>query len=82
MERSYEPPADWMQWEKQYYAHYDEILSKLVGILQNQLMSTRPSLPLGMLFLALMSVPTSTTIVFTYLANGVLYAVHLWLLGF
>ncbi|KAL2457532.1 uncharacterized protein Fot_56196 [Forsythia ovata] len=25
MERSYEAPADWMQWEKQYYAYYDEI---------------------------------------------------------
>lgn len=80
MERNYEPPAEWMEWEKQYYACYDEFICKLVGFLQTQLMNSRPSFALGMLAVVAMSVPASTFMVILRLlevANGVLSAIHL-----
>lgn len=80
IERNYEPPADWMDWEKQYYASYDEFICKFVGFLQSQLMNTRPSLALGILALVAVSVPASTFMVVVRLleaANGVMSAVHL-----
>ncbi|KAK2635342.1 hypothetical protein Ddye_030134 [Dipteronia dyeriana] len=60
VERNYEPPAEWMEWEKRYYTSYDSIICEVMGVLQSCLMNTRPSLALGMLALVLLSVPTST----------------------
>lgn len=77
IERNYEPPAEWMEWEKQYYASYDEVICNLVGCLQMQLLSTRPSFALGMLVLLLISVPASTAMIFSHLVNGVLSTLHL-----
>ncbi|KAK4346760.1 hypothetical protein RND71_033099 [Anisodus tanguticus] len=80
IERNYEPPAEWMEWEKQYYANYDELICNFVGYLQMQLLSTRPSLALGMLALLIISVPASTVMIFSHfihLASGVLLTVHL-----
>ncbi|CAN4083147.1 unnamed protein product [Withania somnifera] len=66
IERNYEPPVEWMEWEKQYYANYDELICNLVGCLQMQLLSTRPSLALGMLVLLLISIPASTAMIFSH----------------
>ncbi|WMV16905.1 hypothetical protein MTR67_010290 [Solanum verrucosum] len=69
IERNYEPPAEWMEWEKQYYANYDELICNLVGYLQMQLLSTRPSLSLGMLILLIISVPASTAMIFSHFVH-------------
>ncbi|XP_038685596.1 uncharacterized protein LOC119985379 [Tripterygium wilfordii] len=79
IERNYEPPAHWMEWEKQYYAHYDEIICNAVGLLQSQLMNTRPCLAIGMLAVISLSVPASTAMIvlrFLDVANGALSAIH------
>ncbi|TXG57242.1 hypothetical protein EZV62_018555 [Acer yangbiense] len=60
VERNYEPPTEWMEWEKRYYTSYDSIICEVMGVSQSCLMNTRPSLALGMLALVLLSVPTST----------------------
>ncbi|XWS34521.1 hypothetical protein CRYUN_Cryun21dG0045400 [Craigia yunnanensis] len=62
IERNYEPPADWMEWEKRYYTSYDSIICDVLGVLQSQLMNTRPSFALGMLVLIMLSVPTSAAV--------------------
>ncbi|XVE74730.1 hypothetical protein DITRI_Ditri12bG0041200 [Diplodiscus trichospermus] len=67
IERNYEPPADWMEWEKRYYTSYDSIICDVLGVLQSQLMNTRPSLALGMLALVMLSVPTSAAVMFFHL---------------
>ncbi|XP_021296777.1 uncharacterized protein LOC110426018, partial [Herrania umbratica] len=75
IERNYEPPADWMEWEKQYYTSYNEFICKMVGLLQSHLMNTRPSLALGALALVTMSLQVSMVMVLVYLmqaANGIL----------
>ncbi|KAF8030626.1 hypothetical protein BT93_E2919 [Corymbia citriodora subsp. variegata] len=63
IERNYEPPQDWTEWEKKYYTCYDEYVCKFVGVLQSQLMSTRPSVALGMLTFMMMSVPVSSAVI-------------------
>ncbi|CAK9153362.1 unnamed protein product [Ilex paraguariensis] len=80
MERNYEPPAEWMELEKQYYVCYDEFVCKFVGFLQTQLMNTRPSMALGMLVIITISVPTSALVIVARLieaAHGVLPGFHL-----
>ncbi|KDP22668.1 hypothetical protein JCGZ_02510 [Jatropha curcas] len=80
IERNYEPPADWMDWEKQFYGSYDDFICKFVGFLQLHLMNTRPCLALGLLFLISISVPISTITIalqFFEAANGVISTVHL-----
>lgn len=80
IDRNYEPPAEWMDWEKQYYGRRDEFICELVGLLQLQLMNTRPSLALGMLMLISMSVPSSAVMMISRLmeaANAVVSTVHL-----
>ena len=80
VERNYEPPVEWAKWEKQYFACYDEIICNFVGIIQLQLMNTRPCLALGMIGLVAMSVPASTVMIFSHVmevANGVFSTVHL-----
>ena len=80
IERNYEPPEEWTDWEKQYYTSYDDYVCKFVGFLQSSLMNTRPSLALGMIFLLAISVPASTVVVWLRLievANGALSSLHL-----
>ncbi|XVE72160.1 hypothetical protein DITRI_Ditri11bG0016600 [Diplodiscus trichospermus] len=79
IERNYEPPADWMEWEKQYYTSYNELVCQIVGLLQSVLMNSKPSLALGMLALVAMSLQASIIMVLMCLvqaANGVLCAIH------
>ncbi|XP_042503818.1 uncharacterized protein LOC122080982 [Macadamia integrifolia] len=71
VERNYEPPMDWMEWEKKYYTSYDASICKAVGVLQSLLMNTRPSLALGMVALVALSVPTSMVLVMLHLMNGI-----------
>lgn len=58
-EMNYEPPADWMDWEKRYHMQYSTDVFELIGILQGLLINTRPSLALGIMGLFMISVPTS-----------------------
>ncbi|KAJ0100128.1 hypothetical protein Patl1_21356 [Pistacia atlantica] len=77
IERNYEPPAEWMAWEKRYYTCYDELICQGVGFLQSYLMNCRPSLALGLVAVVAMSVPASSFLVacrLLELANGVLSA--------
>lgn len=67
VERNYEPPSDWMDWEKRYYTSYDSTICELMGFLQSQLMNTRPSLAFGMMALIILSVPTSSAVVLFHL---------------
>ncbi|KAJ6368146.1 hypothetical protein OIU78_000676 [Salix suchowensis] len=79
VERNYEPPEEWMEWEKQCYTSYDEFICKLVGFLQLLLMNTRPGLALGMLLLMSMSVPVSMVMIARQLLEatfGVFSTVH------
>ncbi|TMW87712.1 hypothetical protein EJD97_019588 [Solanum chilense] len=75
VETNHEPPTEWMDWEKSLYMDYDSNICELMGLLQAQLMDTRPSLVLGMVGLIALSVPTSTIVVLFHLlelAKGVL----------
>ncbi|XVF71487.1 hypothetical protein PTKIN_Ptkin12aG0041300 [Pterospermum kingtungense] len=79
IERNYEPPADWMEWEKQYYTSYNEFICQFVGLLQSHLMNTKPSFALGMLALIFMCLQASMIMVLVYLfqaANGVFSTIH------
>ncbi|XP_061991225.1 uncharacterized protein LOC133709479 [Rosa rugosa] len=67
VERNYEPPAEWMDWEKRYYTSYDSFICQVMGLLQSQLMNTRPSLALAFMALIVLSVPASTFMVFSHL---------------
>ncbi|XP_054776018.1 uncharacterized protein LOC129284532 [Prosopis cineraria] len=69
IEKNYEPPADWMDWEKRYYTIYDSMICDALGVLQTQLMNTRPSLALGMIALLAMSVPTSSAFLLYHLVE-------------
>ncbi|XP_050373963.1 uncharacterized protein LOC126791546 [Argentina anserina] len=67
VERNYEPPAEWMDWEKRYYTSYDSIICQAMGLLQWQLMNTRPSLALAFMALIVFSVPASTFMLLSHL---------------
>lgn len=67
VERNYEPPAEWMDWEKRYYTSYDSFICQVMGLLQSQLMNTRPSLALAFMALIVFSVPASTFMVLSHL---------------
>lgn len=80
VERNYEPPEDWMEWEKHLYTSYDACICDAMGLLQTQLMNTRPSLVLGMLAIVTLSVPASTFLIFSHfveIVDRVLAGVHL-----
>ncbi|XP_018805973.1 uncharacterized protein LOC108979706 [Juglans regia] len=80
VERNYEPPSDWMDWEKRIYTSYDSFICGVMGFLQSQMMNSRPSLTLGMLVLIILSVPTSAAVVFFHLMEiipkGILAGIH------
>ncbi|KAK7357690.1 hypothetical protein VNO80_16985 [Phaseolus coccineus] len=69
IERNYEPPSDWMEWEKRYYTKYDSIICEALGVLQTQLMNTRPGLALGAMALVAISVPASSAVLFFHLVE-------------
>ncbi|XP_028779572.1 uncharacterized protein LOC114735952 [Neltuma alba] len=80
IEKNYEPPEDWMDWEKRYYTSYDSMICEALGVLQTQLMNTRPSLALGMIALLAMSVPTSSAFLLYHLVElckQILGGIHL-----
>ncbi|OIT27201.1 hypothetical protein A4A49_23005 [Nicotiana attenuata] len=54
------PSNNWMEWEKKYFSHYNDVVFEVVRVLQMYLMETRPALALGMLTLLSLSVPIST----------------------
>ncbi|EEF35759.1 uncharacterized protein LOC8266525 [Ricinus communis] len=66
VERNYEPPSDWMEWEKQYFASYDSLICEMAGVLQSLLMNTRPGFALGMMGLIALSVPVSSAMVLSH----------------
>ncbi|XP_021858347.1 uncharacterized protein [Spinacia oleracea] len=70
VERNYEPPNEWMGWEKQMYAQYDEYICKVLGVVQTQLMNARPSVALGALALLTLSVPTSVVLLVLHFAQA------------
>ncbi|KAH7841164.1 hypothetical protein Vadar_026498 [Vaccinium darrowii] len=61
-EANYEPPAHWMEWEKNCYAGKDEFVCELVGLVQTQMMNARPGLVLGLILMVALSVPTSAAV--------------------
>ncbi|KAJ4959834.1 hypothetical protein NE237_019744 [Protea cynaroides] len=80
MEKNHELPEDWMEWEKRYYEYYNSDVCEAVGLLQTQLMKSRPSMVLGMVALVTLSVPTSMFIVAFHLleiAKWILSGIHL-----
>ncbi|GKV16712.1 hypothetical protein SLEP1_g27314 [Rubroshorea leprosula] len=77
IERNYELPVDWMDWEKRVYTSYNSMICEIMGVLWSQLMNTRPSVMLGMMVLIALSLPISTAVVFsqlTEMAKGILAA--------
>ncbi|XP_008806268.1 uncharacterized protein LOC103719004 [Phoenix dactylifera] len=79
-ETNYEPPSNWMEWEKRYYTSYDSDVCEVLGLLQTLLMNTRPSLAIGMAALLLFSVPTSVILILYHLmeaSTSILSASHL-----
>ncbi|CAH8386963.1 unnamed protein product [Eruca vesicaria subsp. sativa] len=62
VERNYEPPSDWMDWEKRFYSNYDSVICGSVGLLQSFLMNSRPSVAIATLLLVLISVPVSSSV--------------------
>ncbi|KAJ1699604.1 hypothetical protein LUZ63_008116 [Rhynchospora breviuscula] len=59
-ERNYEPPSGWMDWEKRYYIQYSTDVFELVGLLQDLLINTRPSVALGLMTIVAISVTTTS----------------------
>ncbi|CAI9756020.1 unnamed protein product [Fraxinus pennsylvanica] len=77
IERNYEPPSEWMDWEKRFYANYDSIICDAMGLLQSQLMETRPGLALGIIALIALSLPTSTVVIMFHLIEIIKGIIHL-----
>ncbi|XP_023551441.1 uncharacterized protein LOC111809250 [Cucurbita pepo subsp. pepo] len=63
VERSHEPPSNWLDWEKRCYSDYDSHICEALGYLQSHLMNTRPSVALGILLLITLSVPLSSAVI-------------------
>ncbi|KAJ0989143.1 hypothetical protein J5N97_007499 [Dioscorea zingiberensis] len=67
-ERNKEPRRlDWSEWEKKYEERYKRCVYEVVGLVQNVLMNSRPSLAAGMLFMFLFSVPISLALIMIHL---------------
>ncbi|KAJ0989142.1 hypothetical protein J5N97_007498 [Dioscorea zingiberensis] len=62
-ERNYEPPENWMEWEKRYYTRYDSDVCTVVGLLQTFLLNNRPSVGVSVMLLFLLSVPASGALI-------------------
>ncbi|CAN8266972.1 unnamed protein product [Cochlearia groenlandica] len=62
VERNYEPPSHWMDWEKRFYSTYDSAICDSVGLLQSFLMNSRPTVAIATLLLVIISVPVSSSV--------------------
>ncbi|XP_019090783.1 PREDICTED: uncharacterized protein LOC104740187 isoform X2 [Camelina sativa] len=62
VERNYEPPSHWMQWEKRLYCNYDATICDAISLLQTFLMNSRPSVAFGTMLVLLVSVPVSSAV--------------------
>ena len=74
---NYEPPSHWSVWERKYHTLYDFLVCQSMGLLQAQMMKSRPSSVLGLTILILFSVPTCSALIlihFVEIAKGVLAA--------
>ncbi|KAG6516272.1 uncharacterized protein LOC121973795 [Zingiber officinale] len=69
-ETNYEPPADWMDWEKRYYATYHADVCEVMCLLQTVLMSTRPSWAIGIFAAVTLSVPASAVLISVHLLEA------------
>lgn len=79
LERSYEPPPEWADWEKRYNSSYESAVCQAVGVLQSLLMDARPSHAIAGAALVALSVPTAVALLAFYLvqsANGVLSGIQ------
>ncbi|XP_031477700.1 uncharacterized protein LOC116248840 [Nymphaea colorata] len=63
VERNYESPAGGADWEKKYHVAYASQVCEGVGLLQRFLISTRPSVGVGMLAMVGLSLPTAASVV-------------------
>ncbi|CAA2934669.1 Mediator of RNA polymerase II transcription subunit 18 [Olea europaea subsp. europaea] len=63
------PPENWMEWEKKWYVNYDSDVFEAVGLLQNLLMDSRPSLVLGMVAVMILSGSTSLAFLLFHLVD-------------
>ncbi|KAB1211263.1 hypothetical protein CJ030_MR6G021547 [Morella rubra] len=59
-ETNYEPPSNWMEWEKHYFLRYNEDVCEALRLLQNYLMSLRPTAAFGMVALVTAAVLVSS----------------------
>ncbi|XP_044467741.1 uncharacterized protein LOC123197484 [Mangifera indica] len=64
LEANYEPPSNWMEWEKKYYVRYNEDICEAMGLFQNYLMNIRPGFALGIIGVLALSVAISTGFLF------------------
>ncbi|OWM70342.1 uncharacterized protein LOC116198907 [Punica granatum] len=71
VEQKYEPPAEWMDWEKRYYTTYSSVICDVMRMLQSRLMDTRPGVALGLAALVAFSVPTSSAVILLHLVEVV-----------
>ncbi|XP_047333572.1 uncharacterized protein LOC124937105 [Impatiens glandulifera] len=62
-DKNYEPPAEWMWWEKQIYGDYDAFICDVIGLLQSQMMETRPAVVVGLSAILALSLPISAATV-------------------
>ncbi|KAG2261707.1 hypothetical protein Bca52824_068786 [Brassica carinata] len=62
VERNYEPPSHWLDWEKRFYSSYDTMICDSIGLLQSFLMNSRPTVAITTLLLLLLSVPVSSSV--------------------
>uniref|UniRef100_A0A0D9UW72 Uncharacterized protein n=1 Tax=Leersia perrieri TaxID=77586 RepID=A0A0D9UW72_9ORYZ len=75
-ENNYEAPENWSAWEKRYYPAYVSDVSALVGVLQQLLMGTRPTVAVAVTALLLAGVPISAVAVMSHVAESVLFLQH------
>ncbi|XP_048229680.1 uncharacterized protein LOC125370068 [Ricinus communis] len=76
----HEVSPGWMEWEKEYYVHYNQDVCEAMGLLQNYLMNVRPSLALGTLALVTFSVLISSGVVLFHaleIAKGIISGFHI-----
>ncbi|XP_039119828.1 uncharacterized protein LOC120256120 [Dioscorea cayenensis subsp. rotundata] len=71
-ERNYEPPENWMEWEKRYYTRYESDVCVAIGFLQTFLMNNRPSVGVSVLLLHLLSLPVSVVLILLHLTSHIM----------
>ncbi|KAF3779854.1 hypothetical protein EJ110_NYTH31687 [Nymphaea thermarum] len=77
VERNYEAPAGWMDWEKKYHLAYASHVHEGVGLLQKFLIGRRPSV--GIMVLVGLSLPTAASLVLFNLVEACTWILNLLL---